>query len=135
MTSHEGLNKMDSNRFRLKGQRVITSESDVAKAVVDLLRYRGYYVIRLQVGTFQAPGGKGWVKIGEPGLPDYVAIHAKHPGFFIETKRTGAKPSEAQLSKHIELTRFYRLPVVTVDNVQTLVNWLGTHEGKTDASL
>lgn len=118
-----------TKRFRLTGQKIQLSENDVERAVIDLLRYRGYYVVRLQVGTFQTKNNN-WLRVGEPGLPDYCAIHAVHPGFFIEVKRPGKHPSEVQVQKHAELRLFYRVAVAVIDDVKALIVWLADHEGK-----
>src|SRR5215813_10342973 len=53
-------------RFRLTSPRVKLVENDVERACVDLLRLRGYYVVRLQSGLFRTPDGR-WIRIGEPG--------------------------------------------------------------------
>ena len=118
-----------TKRFKLTSPKWKTTENDVERAVIDLLRYRGYYVIRLQVGTFRT-AGDSWLKIGEPGLPDYCALHPVHPGFFVEVKRPGASASEVQKRKHAELKFCYRLGVAVIDNPQALAAWLAEHEGK-----
>ena len=118
-----------AKRFKLTSPKVRISENDVERAVVDLLRYRGYYVVRLQVGTFKTKADR-WLHIGEPGLPDYCALHPVHPGFFVEVKRPGASASEVQRRKHAELRLCYRLGVAVIDNPQALAAWLAEHEGK-----
>jgi hypothetical protein len=111
--------------FRLKSQKLELSENDVEEQCIGLLGLRGYKVIRLHVGRFQTIKG-GWVTIGEPGLPDYVAVHKKHPAFFLEVKRPGKKASPEQERKHCEL-RIQGLPVTTADSVTGLKEWLELH--------
>jgi hypothetical protein len=96
-------------------------------ACLDLLAYRGWYSILLQSGLFKTPDGR-WIRIGTPGLPDYVCLHQTHPGFFLETKRPKGKLSPAQEKKHWEFQVAYRLPVASIDRVETLTPWLNAHE-------
>ena|SRR5215831_18282455 len=113
--------------FRLKAPRVPPlREHHVAQACLDYLRVRGYYPVRLNSGLFKTPDGR-WVRVGEPGLPDYMAIHPRYPGFFLEVKRPGGVLSADQTRKIQEL-RIYRLSVAVIDNVEALVSWLKTHE-------
>lgn len=111
-------------RFRLTAPRVKLVENDVEKACIDLLRLRGYYVVRLQSGLLKTPDGR-WVRIGEPGLPDYVCL--KHD-FFLETKAPGKKPSSAQIQKAFEIEKCYGIAVATVDSVERLADWLNARE-------
>ena len=113
-------------RFRLTSPRIKLVEDDVEKACIDLLRLRGYYVVRLQSGLFRTPDGR-WVRIGEPGLPDYAVIKRD---FFLEVKRPGGKLSAAQVEKVFELEKAYGIAVATVDRVEHLARWLDDHEKK-----
>src|SRR5262252_1625358 len=111
-------------RFRLTSPKIALTENDVERACVDLLRARGYYVVRLQSGLFRTPDGR-WVRVGEPGLPDYACIK---DDFFLEVKRPGGKPSAAQIKKVFELEAAHRIQVATVDRVEHLVRWLDERE-------
>jgi hypothetical protein len=113
-------------RFRLTAPKIKLVEDDVERACIDLLRLRGYYVVRLQSGLFKTPDGR-WIRIGEPGLPDYACIKRD---FFLETKRPGAKLSPAQEKKIFELEKVYGIAVATVDGVERLPRWLDNHEKK-----
>src|SRR5262245_44856852 len=104
-----GVRRM--KRFRLTSPRVKLVENDVEKACVDLLRLRGYYVVRLQSGLLKTPDGR-WIRVGERGLPDYACL--KHD-FFLEVKAPGKLPTGAQIEKAIELEKCYRIAVATVD--------------------
>jgi len=113
-------------RFRLTSPRVKLVENDVERACVDLLRLRGYYVVRLQSGLFRTPDGR-WIRIGEPGLPDYAALKRD---FFLEIKAAGRKLSAAQIEKVFELEAAHRIAVATIDSVERLAAWLDDHERK-----
>jgi hypothetical protein len=68
------------------------------------------------------------VDFGPEGIPDYTAIHAKFPAFFIEFKRPGKLLRPAQDTKFVEIQFGYRLAAVMVDSVEQLEEWLGGHE-------
>jgi hypothetical protein len=114
------------NRFRLTSPKVKLVENDVERACVDLLRLRGYYVVRLQSGLFRTPDGR-WIRIGEPGLPDYACIKND---FLMEVKRPGAKPNASQVSKIFELEAVRKIAVATVDSPEHLIRWLDEREKK-----
>jgi hypothetical protein len=115
------------SRFRLKHPALRLSENDVERQCIDTLGVRQYKVVRQHVGTFQR--GNSWVKIGELGLPDYIATHPLYPAIYMEVKRPGAKPSLDQERKHLEL-QVQRMHVVTIDHVEALVAWLDEHQRK-----
>lgn len=116
--------------FRLRHPpRVKLAESEVIRASKDLLHLRGYREHRLHAGKHMTPDG-GWIECEPAGTPDYVAIHPRFPGFYIEFKRTGGKPSPEQEFKHRELAA-WRLPVAVVDSVEALARWLDEHERAT----
>ena len=118
---------MSMSRFRLKGQKLRLTENDIERQVIDLLRWRGYYVIRQHVGLFKTPDGR-CVQIGEAGLPDYAVIHSRHPGFLLEVKRPGGRTSPTQDRMLERLQIGYRLAVVVVSDVKVLSAWLDRHE-------
>jgi hypothetical protein len=118
-------------RFRLTPPRPPRlNENDVERACVDVLRYRGYYVIRLHAGRFKTADGRRWITGVDKGTPDYATVHERFPGFLLEVKRTGASPTPEQTNKHRELWIGYRLAIVSVDDVAALVLWLDQHERK-----
>jgi hypothetical protein len=113
--------------FRLKAPPPL-SENDVERACLDLLRVRGYYPARQHVGTFKTSDGR-WIRLGERGLPDYMVIHARHPGFMLEVKReAGGGLSADQRFKIQQLTLGYRLRVAVVASSRELAEWLTGHE-------
>lgn len=111
--------------FRLKPPPRLR-EDDVERACLDLLRYRGYYPVRLQSGLFKTPDGR-WTRVGEPGIPDYIAAHGSYPAVFVEVKRPGGALSTEQRDKIGEL-ELWRLAVATVDSVEALLSYLEQHE-------
>ena len=119
------------SRFRLTSPKVKLAENDVERACVDLLRLRGYYVVRLQSGLFRTPDGR-WIRIGEPGLPDYACLKND---FFLEVKRPGAKLSEVQVNIIFELEAAHKIAVATVDSVERLIAWLDRQKEKAGIPL
>ena len=116
-----------ASRFRLTGYKPKLSENDVEKACVQVLALRGWKVLRLPVGLFKTLDGRHQ-SIGEPGIPDYVALHSRFPGFFLEVKRPGGKLSKVQEIKIEQLQQGYRVAVAVVDSVEALAEWLKRHE-------
>jgi hypothetical protein len=113
-------------RFALTAPRL--KENDVERACCDFLRLRGYWVIRQQSGLFKTADGR-WIRVGEPGVPDYAALHAVYPGFMLEIKRPGGTLSPDQIQKIAELRMGYRLAIAVIDKVEDLLTWLDVHEG------
>jgi hypothetical protein len=102
-------------------------EDDIERACLDLLAYRGYYVIRLQTGMFRTKDNR-FIQVGKRGLPDYVAVHQHHRGFLLETKRPGGALSPAQEKTIWEIQVGYRIPVAKIDHIEQLSPWLDIHE-------
>jgi len=76
------------------------SEAEVTKQVTDYMEARGWRLIRMNRGFFQRPDGSA-LSFGEPGMPDYLALHYRPAAnVWIEMKRpAGAKPRCICLSK------------------------------------
>lgn len=113
-----------SRTFRLVPPKL--RETHVVGQVLDLLRLRGYYPLRLQSGFFRTKDGRG-ITVGEPGIPDYVAIHERYPAVFLEVKRPGGKLRDDQCGKIAEL-ELWRLAVAVVDSAEALIAFLNMHE-------
>jgi hypothetical protein len=113
----------------LTSPKLKLTENDVERACLDVLAYRGYKVVRHQVGRFKTVDGR-WITIGEAGFPDYIALHATRPAFLLEVKRPGAVLSSEQLVKIQQLEIGYRLAVAVVDSVEALADWLSRHEAE-----
>src|SRR5262245_47006559 len=116
-------------RFRLTApKRPRLAENDVERACLDLLRLRGYWIVRQHAGLAKTPDGRRWIHLGDKGLPDYAAVHAVHRGFLLEVKRPGQVLSADQVRKHEEIRVGYRVAICVVDNVSALPPWLALHE-------
>jgi hypothetical protein len=118
---------MSTARFQLKAPKVRLSENNVEGACLDILRLRGYLVLRQESGLFKTPDGR-WIRVGQKGLPDYAALHGQHLSFLLEVKRPGGKLSPDQSRKIQEISLAYRVPVVVVDSAAALGAWLNEHE-------
>ena len=116
--------------FRLTGDKIQLSESDVAKACKHLLALRGYWRGRNHAGLFLTYDGKRPIRGEEKGTPDYVFVHERYPGFLLEVKRPGGKLSPDQVRKIAEIRMGYRLAIAVVDSVEELAAWLDEHERK-----
>ena len=93
--------------FRLRSPRLLKiTENEVEKQLTSWLLTRGWYPIRQHSGLFRTPDGR-YIRVGEVGIPDYVVIHSHYPGFFLETKRPGAKLSAEQARKRWAIERAY----------------------------
>ena len=115
-----------SPRFQLKPPKIKLSENNVRDACLDLLALRGWKTVRINNGKFRTVDGR-WQTHGEVGLPDYVAVHGRYPGFFLELKRPGGVLSNEQLVKIGQLQIGYRVDVAVIDSVERLADWLGEH--------
>ena len=113
-------------RFRLSAPRIKLSENDVERQCLDLLRLRGYYPLRLQSGLFKTKDDRH-VRVGEPGLADYVVLHRTFPGFLMEVKRPGGKLSTVQEKKFFEV-QTNSIAWCAVDSYEYLMRWLYAHE-------
>lgn len=115
-------------RFRLTPPKPLPiSENHVEKQCTDLLKYRGYYPVRLHSGVFRTKDNR-FITVGERGLPDYAVLHRTFRGFFLETKKPGQGVSPEQAKKHWELRKAYGLAVVTIARIEDLIPWLDEHE-------
>jgi hypothetical protein len=117
-------------RFRLRPNEFKPSENDVERACKDLLYLRGYRPLRENSGLFPTPDSlcdqcrakARWVRVGEPGMPDYSI-----PRFMMEVKRPGGKLSAEQEAKIFEL-EIHGVRVAVVDSAEALLAWLEAYE-------
>jgi hypothetical protein len=70
------------------------------------------------------------VDFGPPGIPDYTAIHATYPAFFVEFKRPRAHLRPGQVDKFREIQFGFGLHAVMVDSAEELVAFLSGHEAR-----
>ena len=104
-------------------------EADVVRQCTDYLRYRGWWVQRNPVGLYKAMSG-GMAEFGPPGIPDYTAIHALYPAFFLEFKAPKKKLRTTQVIMFRHIQEQFGLTVVKIDNLEEMIEWLGKHEGR-----
>ena len=116
--------------WSLKPPKLKLTEADVIRQCLDYLQCRGYWVKRNPVGKYRHAVTGNFAEFGPPGIPDYLAIHAIHPAFFIEFKAPGRKLRPTQVSKFFELQVGYRLAAVMVDGLETLIDFLRGHEAR-----
>lgn len=106
--------------------KLTTDEKSVQSAVLMLLRVNGYLAFRQNTGAIAATyaGRSRYVRFNEPGWPDVLAIH---PGtgraVFVECKRPGGKPTDAQRAMLATL-RSAGAVAVMIDDVVTLAGVL-----------
>ena len=82
------------------------------------------------MGRFRPLDGR-WITCVEPGTPDWICVHPRHPAFYLETKAPGGSSSPAQVWMHRFLTAGWRLQVAVIDDVAGLAVWLRSHEEPT----
>lgn len=77
-----------------------TPEGSVLKTILHGLRARRVPCWRIGVGGFQLGAGpsRRFVKMGDPGLPDLVALVPELGALFIEVKSTRGRLSEEQVA-------------------------------------
>jgi hypothetical protein len=112
--------------FRLRYPRIKLTENNVERGCLDVLRYRGYRPVRLHSALLRTPDGR-WIRVGEPGLPDYVI-----PKFFVEIKRPRGELFPAQQAKISELAEGWHVETAVVDSVDMLVEWLAEFEAQVE---
>ena len=103
-------------------------ENDIERACLDLLRLRGYFVVRIHSGLFRSADGQRWITGAEKGTADYIAVHKRHRGFLLETKRPTLALTEAQRSRAAEILAGYGVPTVTAASARALRLWLDQWE-------
>jgi hypothetical protein len=106
------------------------SENDVEAACLDFLRMYGYYCIRQHCGKFWTWDKMRVITGAKKGTPDWAAMHELYPGFLWEAKRPGAETTEDQNEQIYEIRLNYKLPIVVIDDVQTLIDFVKEREKK-----
>lgn len=86
--------------FSLTPPRVEWKERDVTAQIIRYLRVRGWRCQRQHSGLARFPGGGAPVRIGEPGIADWLCLRPLCEGvaevFYLELKAPGGKLSQAQ---------------------------------------
>lgn len=115
-----------SRPFRLHPDAI--SEDDVEAGCKTILQLHQYWVIRLHAGVFQTMDGRRHIRGVPKGTPDYACMHGRFRSFLLEVKRPGAKLSPEQELQITVLKRQWDLPIVVVESVDKLCNFLAIHE-------
>lgn len=115
-----------SRPFRLTPPQI--SENDVEAGCKTILQLHQYWVIRLHAGVFQSLDGRRHIRGVPKGTPDYACLHGRFRGFLLEVKRPGGELSPEQELQISLLRRSLDLPIVVVESVDQLCNFLATHE-------
>lgn len=125
---------MSDDEFRLRPPEFKLSEKDVTKTCLDMLRWHGYYPLRLHCGKFILPDRAvieacrrarvviRWIEGNEAGTPDYCL-----PQLFIEFKRPGGKLRDTQEAKIPELRDHRGLETLLIEDPDQLTVWLALH--------
>jgi hypothetical protein len=90
-----------------------TPEGAVLKACLELLKYRGIYAWRNNVGAHKTAGR--FVRYGKVGSSDIMAVLPGGRAAYFEVKRPGGKPTEAQKAFLSEVNRLGAFACVVDD--------------------
>lgn len=101
------------------------SEHQIQSDIIGYLRYKGFYVTRMNSGKMRytnARGGTNLLHLHEAGTPDVLAIREGRC-FFIEVKRPGNKPTRLQTMKMAELEEFGAKCIVaySIDDLKDII--------------
>jgi hypothetical protein len=115
-----------SRAFRLTAPK--PSENDIEAGCITILHLHSYYVIRQHCGVFESLDGRRKIRGAPKGTPDYACMHETHRGFLLEVKRPGGTLSDDQKVMNASIELRYRLPIVVVETVDQLCDFLAKHE-------
>ncbi len=104
------------------------SENDVEAQCMTILQLHSYWVVKLHAGVFKSLDDRRYIHGVPKGTPDYVCCHERHRNFLLEVKRPGGKLNPDQETQIAIIERQFRLPVVVVEHVEHLCNFLARHE-------
>jgi len=74
-------------------------EKDIQNAIMDWLKLKGWYALRINSGAQFKENSKGkkyMIRLAPPGTPDIIACTPKGRFIGIEVKRPGNKPTKLQ---------------------------------------
>jgi hypothetical protein len=104
------------------------SEADVKAGCMTILDLHHYFVVRLHAGTFQTLDCQRKLRGVTKGTPDFGCFHGSHRNFLLEVKRPGGELSVDQEIQIQVLREQFGLPIVVVETVEGLCNFLAQHE-------
>jgi hypothetical protein len=111
-----------------------TVENDVESGCLDFLRVRGYFPIRIHCGKFWSLDKKRILTGAKKGTPDWAFLHARYPGFLLETKRPGQEPTKEQRERMQEIVLGYHLEILVADDVDIVIAFVKRREKEWDAA-
>jgi hypothetical protein len=117
---------VDPRPFRLTPPAI--SENDVEAGCMTILQLHSYMPVRLHAGVFQTLDGRRHIHGVKKGMPDWACLHEFHRSFLLEVKRPGGELSSDQQVQIALLKAQYRLPIVVVETVDQLCDFLAQHE-------
>jgi hypothetical protein len=115
-----------SRPFRLRPPSI--SENDVEAGCKTILALHSYWVVKLHAGVFKTLDDRRHVHGVPKGTPDYACLHGRFRNFLLEVKRPGGELSADQEGQIEVLQQHYGLPIVVVETVDQLCNFLARHE-------
>jgi hypothetical protein len=97
-------------------------ESHVEQAVVELLQWDGWHVLKMEENFSE----RKMKRTGEAGMPDRLALRY-HPDaiLWLEIKRPGKEPTPAQLAWHAA-ERARGALVIVIDSIEAGRAWYDT---------
>lgn len=107
------------------------TEKQIQDSIIDYLRRKKYYVMRLNSGkmSYTYKGKRAFMNLLPAGTPDLIAFKALYPGeplhaklYFIEVKKPGNKLTVLQEEKMKELERYGSKCIVatSIDDLERL---------------
>lgn len=113
-------------RFSLTPPCAGEKERDVSARIIRYLRVRGWRCQRQQSGLARFPGGGAPVRIGEPGMADWLCLRPLCEGlaevFYLEVKAPGGKLSDAQ-QEWLRRRTVERFEAVTAHSLEWFDAW------------
>jgi hypothetical protein len=127
--------------FKLRAQKIVLSENDIERQILDYMRAHGWTPLRCHVGTFtptvkahaainddregrdgHAVINRNTITMHPEGTADWLFIHGNYPAWWVEVKAPGKKPSAAQL-RFLDERRILRQLATWTDSVESFSHW------------
>lgn len=101
-------------------KKLALSERQVTEACIGWLRAKGWYMVRLQSGLVRGATRGTFMRLGEDGLPDWIAFKGT-TYFFLEMKASGKKlgDKQAEWFRFAERSGF---PAIWADGLSRLIS-------------
>ena len=106
----------------------VATENDVEAGCKTILALHHYWLVRLHAGVFETLDHNRKIRGVPKGTPDWGCFHGIYRSFLLEVKRPGGTLSDAQIFQINFLKEQYELPIVVVESVDRLCDFLAQHE-------